>query len=438
MRLLLLLVPIALVASVKSQDPTMVGDATVDSAAVARAAYARATAALRANNVSVAKREAAHAARAWPTQPAYQWARVVIGLRARDNSTVQDALTRYADLGLGRDLTVDTTLARLSNQFGFRQIKARHDELRAPLVRGRTAAVIPDSTFFPEGIDFDPRSGYTYVTSVRHGTIAELSPRGDYMRDLLPRNGVGLGAILAVRVDAKRGVLWATMSSIPQFAGYNPADSGRHALLRITLPEGDITGRWFVPPSPAGNTLGDVAIGPLGDVYVTDSRDPVLYMLPSDSSAMRSIRHPLFRSLQGIAPAPGAKEVFVADYSHGLLKVDVYSGKVVRIADAPGSTSLGIDGIVWHEDAIIAIQNGVTPPRVMRFELDNEWTKIVRVDVLDRNPAIADEPTIGTIVGDDFLYVANSSWAAYDDAGQRVQRVPLKRPVLISVPARPR
>src|SRR5688572_8231413 len=67
------------------QDPAppMSGHPVVDSAAVARTAYARATAALRANNLTAARREAARAARAWPTQPAYHWARVVIGLRAR-------------------------------------------------------------------------------------------------------------------------------------------------------------------------------------------------------------------------------------------------------------------------------------------------------------------------------------------------------------------
>jgi hypothetical protein len=297
-------------------------------------------------------------------------------------------------------------------------------------------AVLPDSTFFPEGMDVDPRTGFMYVASIRHRTIAELTPRGDYVRELLPRSGVGLGAILAVRVDPQRGVLWATMSGIPQAAGFTTADSTIHALLRIRMPEGEIDGRWDLPSAAGGHTLGDVAIGPLGDVFMSDSRDPVLYRLPTDGGGLQQIRHPLFRSLQGVAPAPGARAVFVADYSHGLLKVDVISGEVTRLEDAPGSTSLGCDGIVWHDGAIIAVQNGVAPPRVMRFELDSAWTRIVRSDVLDRNLPVADEPTIGTIVGDDFVYVANSQWEKYSDTGERLPRTTLKRPVLISVRAR--
>lgn len=417
--------------------PAMTGNAIADSAAVARYSYARATAALRRNDLTAARFEAGRAASAWPTQPAYEWARVVIGLRLHDTATVLDALTRYADLGLGRILTSDTLLARLTTRPAFQLVAARHAAQSAPVVRGRGIAVLPDSTFFPEGIDVDPRTGFMYVASIRHRTIAELTPRGDYVRELLPRGGVGLGAILGVRVDPRRGVLWATMSGMPQAAGYQPADSMVHGLLRIRLPEGEIDGRWDLPVAAGGHTLGDVAIGPLGDVFMTDSRDPVLYRLPADGGGLQPIRHPLFRSLQGVAPAPGARAVFVADYSHGLLKVDVLTGEVIRLGDAPGSTSLGCDGIAWHDGAIIAVQNGVAPPRIMRFELDSAWTRLVRADVLDRNLPVADEPTIGTVVGDEFIYVANSQWEKYDDNGRRIPRTTLARPVLIAVSVRP-
>jgi sugar lactone lactonase YvrE len=415
--------------------PTMVGDPYVDSANVARAAYARASAALRANDQRTARTEAARAANAWPTQPTYLWARVVVGMRMRDTAAVLDALTRYAALGLGRDLVTDTAMRNLITHHSFRAVAEAHATNLAPMVRGQPWAVLPDSTFYPEGIDVDPRSGLTYVASVRHRTIAELTPRGDYIRELLPRGGVGLGAFLAVRVDAPRGVLWATTAGIPQTAGYTQADSNIHALLRLNIATGEIERRWDLAPSPNGHTLGDVAIGPLGDVFTSDSRDPVLYRLPADSTELRPIRHPLFRSLQGIAPVPDGRTVIVADYSHGLLRVDALTGEVRRIADGPNMTSLGCDGISWYDGAIIAVQNGIFPPRIMRFDLDSSWTKITRATVLDRHN-LADEPTIGTIVGDDFLYVANSQWEKYSAAGALQPRATLKRPVLIRVPAR--
>ena len=414
----------------------MTGNAIVDSAAVARYSIARANAAIRRNDLTAARFEAGRAAKAWPTQPAYQWARVVIGLRLNDTATILDALTRYADLGLGRNLAADPALARFITLPAFQAVAARHAAQIAPLARGQAIAVLPDSTFFPEGMDIDPRTGFIYVASIRHRTIAELTPRGDYVRELFPRSGVGLGAILAVRVDAQRGVLWATMSGIPQMEGFLPSDSLTHTLLRIRLPEGEIDGRWELPAVAGGHTLGDVAIGPLGDIFMTDSRDPVLYRLPADGGGLQPYRHPLFRSLQGVAPAPSAREVFVADYSHGILKVDAISGEVLRLGDAPGSTSLGVDGLVWHQGALIAVQNGVVPPRIMRFELDTGWTRIISAEVLDQNVPVADEPTIGTMAGDNFIYVANSQWEKYDENGALLPRAVLRKPVLLSVPVR--
>ena len=427
---------IAVLAGVQGQAPMMTGNAIVDSAAVARYSYSRATAALRRNDLRAARVEAGRAARAWPTQPAYHWARVVIGLRLHDTATVLDALTRYAGLGLGRTLTGDTALARYLSLPAFQAVTARHAAQVAPLRRGRAIAILPDSTFFPEGMDVDPRTGLLYVASVRHRTIAELTPRGDYVRELLPRGGVGLGAILAVRVDPQRGVLWATMSGIPQMEGFLPSDSLVHMLVRIRLPEGEIDGRWELPASDIGHTLGDVAIGPHGDVFMTDSRDPALYRLPADGGGLQPYRHPLFRSLQGVAPAPNARDVFVADYSHGIMKVNAISGEAIRLGDAPGSTSLGVDGLVWHDGALVAVQNGVAPPRIMRFELDSTWTRFVRAEVLDQNLPIADEPTMGTMLGDEFVYVANSQWAKYDDGGSLLRGATLRRPVLLSVPVR--
>jgi hypothetical protein len=417
------------------QTAAVTGIPAVDSATVARAAYARASAALRANDLATARRETDRAAAAWPTQPAYIWARAAAALRSADTTRLLDALTRYASLGLGRDLERDTLLARYAALPRFRDVAARHAALLAPAARSVPRVVLPDTTLFPEGVDVDPRTGFFYVTSIRHRTIAEVTPGGDYVRDVLPRGGVGLGAMMAVRVDEKRNVLWATMSGLPQMEGYTPADSAVNALLRISLPEGEIQGRWDLPPSSTGHTLGDVALGPLGDVYVSDSREPVLYRFEPDSSspALIPIRHPLFRSLQGIAPIDG-RTVIVADYSHGLLKVDLPSGEVTRIADAPNSTSLGVDGIAWHDGAIIGVQNGVSPPRIMRFELDTSRTRITRAGALDRNTTIADEPTSGVVVGDDFIYVANSQWEKYNDSGARIPGTVLRRPVLLMLP----
>jgi sugar lactone lactonase YvrE len=414
---------------------SLTGIPAVDSANVARSAWQRAVVAMNAKDTAIANREATHAARAWPAQPAYLWGRAVTAQLVRDTTSLRDALDAYASLGLGRDLHGDARFVGYANLPTFASLVARHDSNRAPLVRSHVVATLPDSTFWPEGMDYDPRTHRYYIASVRHRTIAEVEA-GKAVRELWPREQPGIGAVLGVPVDAKRGVLWATLAGIPQMQGFTRADSTIAALVRVRIADGAIERRWNLPPAPLGHVLGDLAIGPLGDVFMTDSNDPVLYWLKPGADSLEKITSPLFRSLQGMAPLPNGKIVYVADYSHGLLRVDLASKDITRLADAPGSTSIGCDGIAWDGAAIVAVQNGVAPARVMRFVIDDSRRRIALADVLDRNIAIADEPTIGAIVGREFVYVANSQWEKYTEDGVRRPERPLTRPVLLAVPLR--
>jgi sugar lactone lactonase YvrE len=414
----------------------MTGIPAVDSAAVARAAFGRATKALAEENLAGARREIERAAESWPTQASYLWADAVLAARAGDTTTALHALEAYAGLGLGRDLSGEPAVSSLTSLPQLAKIVAAHDAHRAPLVHSHERGSLADSSFWPEGIGHDPRTGRFYIASVRHRTIAELFPDGS-SREILPRDTRSLGAILGVRFDTARRVLWATTSGIPQMQGFVAADSAIAALLRIRVSDGTIEQRWNIPPVASGHVLGDVVIGPHGDVFFTDSSDPVFYRLRPGSDSLESIRSPLFRSLQGMAPSADGRRVYVADYSHGVLLVDLATRAVTRVADAPGSTSLGCDGIVWDRGAIIAVQNGVSPARVVRLTLDATGTRFTRVDVLDQNFAVADEPTIGTLVGGAFVYVANSQWDKHDAAGTPIPGRTLTPPKLLAVPLPP-
>jgi sugar lactone lactonase YvrE len=390
-------------------------------------------AARRAGDMPSARAEAQRAAAAWPTQPAYQWARAVLAARAGDTVGALAGLRAYAALGLGRDLASDSAITALRGVPTFDAVRALHDRNRAPVARGAVLRQTTDSTLWPEGVGHDSRTGDFYLASIRRRTIVRVAPDGS-TRELWPSGAHGLGAMLGVRVDAARRRIWATTSALKQTEGYAPADSGIAALLRIDARTGRIERRWDLPVVAGGHVLGDVALGPGGEVWVSDSNEPVLYRLRPDADTLDRFRHPLFRALQGMAVTPDGRFVYVADYSHGLLRVRVSDGSVVRLADAPGGTSLGCDGIVLHRGAIVAVQNGVAPARIVRFALDAAGDSIVSARVLDQQPQLAPEPTIGTVVGNDFVYVANGQFEAHDDEGRRRMQVSLTGARLIAVP----
>ena len=415
------------------ESQPMTGVAAVDSAAVARTSWARASAALTASDVATVYKEVVRAANAWPTQPAYVWGRAIAANLSHDTASLLDALEKYAALGLGKDLDADTRFSGYRALPQFASAFARHETNRAAIVRSRIVAQLTDSTFWPEGMDYDARTARYYVASVRHRTIAEVA-NGRVVRELWPRDRPRIGAVLGVRVDPGAGVLWATVAGIPQMEGFTPRDSTIAALVRVRIADGVIERRWDLPPAKLGHVLGDLVVGPLGDVFVTDSNDPVLYRLRPRADTLERITSPYFRSLQGLAPMPNGRILYLADYSHGLLRLDLATNDVSRVDDAPGSTSLGCDGLAWYNGSIVAVQNGVEPARVMRFVLDTSGRRIASADVLDQNVSIADEPTIGAVVGDEFVYVANSQWEKYTDAGKRKPEKALTAPVLLAVP----
>ena len=404
-----------------------------DSAGAARAAWTRMNAARRAGDLPAALAQAQRAATAWPTQPAYHWGRALLAARMGDTAAALASLRAYAALGLGRDLAGDSAIAALRGAPAFDAVRAIHDRNRSPLARGTVLRQTADSTLWPEGVDHDPRTGDFYLASVRRRTVVRVAPDGS-TRELWPGGAPGLGAMLGVRVDPARRRIWATTSGLKQSEGYAPADTGIAALLRIDAATGRIERRWDLPVVPGGHVLGDVALGPDGEVYVSDSNEPVLYRLRPGADTLDRFRHPLFRSLQGLAATPDGRFVYVADYSHGLLRLRVSDGSVARLGDAPGSTSLGCDGIVLHHGAIVAVQNGVAPARIVRFALAAAGDSIVAAQLLDQQPALAPEPTIGTMVGDRFVYVANSQWEVHDDEGRRRPGATLGGARLIAVP----
>ena len=109
------------------------------------------------------------------------------------------------------------------------------------------------------------------------------------------------------------------------------------------------------------------------------------------------------------------------------------SRAVTALRSAPGVTLLGIDGLYLRRGALIAVQNGVAPPRLVRFCLDRAGDAVTRAEVLDRNPSLVDEPTLGTIVGDSAFYVATSQWEKFSAAGHRMARGALRPAMVVGV-----
>ena len=92
----------------------------------------------------------------------------------------------------------------------------------------------------------------------------------------------------------------------------------------------------------------------------------------------------------------------------------------------------GIDGLSADGGTLIAIQNGASPRRILRLHLTPDGLAVARVEVLERANPDWGEPTLGTIVDDHLLYVADAQWERFGPGGAVTGEGPL-RPTAIRI-----
>jgi hypothetical protein len=78
----------------------------------------------------------------------------------------------------------------------------------------------------------------------------------------------------------------------------------------------------------------------------------------------------------------------------------------------------GIDGLYLFGRTLIATQNGTSPERVVRFELDRSLSHVESESILERATPTLGDPTHGVIVDGRFYYIANSGWDTMDEHGK--------------------
>ena len=184
------------------------------------------------------------------------------------------------------------------------------------------------------------------------------------------------------------------------------------------------------PASPA-SVLGDLAIAPDGQVWVSDAVAGALYRVDPEAGTMEPFLPPqTLISPQGLCFFGPSHQLVLADYSIGLVRVDTETGALTVLETPDDATLLGIDGLACHGEHLLAVQNGVAPQRVLAITLDDTASQVRQTQVLIANHPLFDEPTLGTVVGEAFYFVANSHWNRFDDEGRLPPDLELSGPLL--------
>ena len=309
--------------------------------------------------------------------------------------------------------------------------------LVAPAARaqGSTLLALADTTLFPEGIVRDSARGRWLLSSVRQRTVVAVDDAGritPFARDL----PADVGAILGMRIDTARGALFAASAAVPPMLRFTASDTLIAEVLEFDLTSGALRRRIALPTAGRQRVPGDIAIGPDGTLFVADGLAERIYVIPPRGET-RVITSAFIHSPQGMVFTRDGRALIAADYRHGLIRIPLAgSDTITQITDSAGRKIQGLDALVWHGDALIATYNGRLPGRVVRITLSADQRTIATFAVLETIEN-AGEPTLGEVHGDAFIFIANSPWSAFDDAGARRPGTALARPEIRRLPLPP-
>ncbi len=278
-----------------------------------------------------------------------------------------------------------------------------------PVGAAEPVFVLPDAVVMPETIAWDESRQKFLIGTVAEGQILAVGKDGQVSELLKAGPENGMWAIFDILVDEPRNRLWVTSASTPGYLRFDPVEKDRSALFEFDLKTLGFIRRHPVPVDGRPHILGSMTIGPNGAIYIADRVLPLIYSKPAGEDGLKAILVlKEMVSQRGIAMQPDGRIMYVADREMGIIAVDL-EGKQARLLEVPGTFNVGgIDGIYLNNNRLFVIQNGISPQRVMRLQLDSSGTKVASVAPLAVALPEFDLPSFGTIEGEDLYYFANS------------------------------
>jgi hypothetical protein len=187
--------------------------------------------------------------------------------RAGDAEKALATLTRMAELGSGVDPRLRDGFQSLAEHPEFVRIRASIQREHPPVHRARLAFDIRGCDLAPEGIAWSARTRLLYLGSFRRIVAASLD---GHARTFVGPDAPGLGAVAGMRVDDRRGELWATSGV------FGTPESGLvRGLFRYRLSNGARVAA-YPSPTPDVGFLNDIAVTPEGVAYATASETGAL------------------------------------------------------------------------------------------------------------------------------------------------------------------
>ncbi len=332
-------------------------------------------------------------------------------------SQTYDLLLSMQRQGLGYDLSKDKSFDKVSATKVWKYIVDSLQTNLKPFGEGKVAFSLPKGDHLYETLGYDPARKQFLVGSVRDGTVQRMSQDGKLEDFIKPDASNGLWSVYALSVVPEDDALYVASTASVYFRDFNKDDYGKAGVFKFQLSSGKFLAKYLLEPDSDVRTLSSIVAGKGGRVFAADGLRNQIYRV--DGSSLKVlVSNPQLTSVRGLALDDSGKKLYFSDYALGVFGVDLAAGKGFDLAyDAATLFLGGVDGLYWYDNALVIVQNGAAPVRVMRLSLDSDGRKITRVAPIDAgNPAFG-VTAGGTVRDDDLYFIANSQRNEYGTYG---------------------
>ncbi|MEQ9309938.1 MAG: hypothetical protein RLN90_10850 [Balneolaceae bacterium] len=315
------------------------------------------------------------------------------------------------------DFNEDKDFSKLAESEYIQQLEENIENANSPNRRSIKAFEVDIIGFHAEGIEYEKETNRFYITDIRNGWIYSVDMNGNNLRQELDLKNFGYWSAMGIKLDpVTPNKLWVTTSALPNFTDYVDSLEGRSAILSFDLTTGKLLEVYKLEDE---HVFGDLVIGKDGLLYISDSRQPNIYILNTKTGDLtKFISDENWWNLQGLALSSTGESLYVSDYVTGIHKVNLSTKKIEPISEM-NEMLRGADGIYISGNKLYMLQNGSIPKRIASISLNESEVGISSsINYPDNALVELDEPTLGVVVGSHLYYIANSPWMHYDDANQ--------------------
>lgn len=241
--------------------------------------------------------------------------------------------------------------------------------LAAATIAGAAAAVptevaLPGDHAFPESLS-STKDGTLFVGSFAEGGVFKVKPGADKAEPWIKPGANGSRSTFGVLADEASNTLLVCSNDTSGFGVPGPGDAKGSALKAFDLTTGEAKGSTPLPGSPT--LCNDIALGPDGSAYVTDTVNPhILRLRPGESAFEVWASDPRFAApkggggLDGIAIG-GDGAIYVNTFTPGsLFRVAMTDGRAGEVTTLQTSRKLTLpDGLRrYGKDTFLMIEGG--------------------------------------------------------------------------------